>query len=299
VWEETSLDGLGPQEPPGRHDDPEQARAGLAAVERRRHDERQEVAAQGLDPDELVELHRTPASDALRARVTVCIPAYRAADVIEHALVSVAAQDLRAIEVIVHDDACPDHSGEIAAAWLRRHPWLAGRVLRRRANAGLPAGRNAMARLARAPYLLMLDADNELLAPCAGALASALDEDPSATFAYPVIAVHRDGEPAALLSYLGWDPELLRSFNPIDALALIRRDRLLELGGYTEDLSLYGWEDYDLWCRCAEAGLHGVHVPRPLARYHRRAGSMLSLTDLDQGGRMALLRLRHPRTMAS
>ncbi|MBI5105948.1 MAG: hypothetical protein HZB46_13390, partial [Solirubrobacterales bacterium] len=162
----------------------------------------------------------------------------------------------------------------------------------------LPAGRNTMVGLARAPYVLMLDADNELLPPAARRLAAALDADPDALFAYPILAAHRDGAPDGLLSTLPWDPALLKAYNPIDALALLRRDALAELGGYTTDIRLHGWEDYDLWCRIAERGGRGVHVAQLLARYRRSAGgSMLSLTDLDTAEMRAILRERYPRTM--
>jgi hypothetical protein len=141
----------------------------------------------------------------------------------------------------------------------------------------------------------MLDADNALLPPCAERLAAALDADPDAVFAYPTIAAHTDGRPAGLLSSLAWDPELLPALNPIDALALVRADWLERLGGYVDDLGLFGWEDWDLWCAVAEAGRHGVHVPQMLARYRRAPGSMLATTDLDQEAKRARLAARHPR----
>ena len=39
-------------------------------------------------------------------------------------------------------------------------------------------------------------------------------------------------------------------------------------------------EDYDLWLKCADRGLHGVLVPQILARYRRAGDSMLSITDI-------------------
>jgi hypothetical protein len=56
---------------------------------------------------------------------------------------------------------------------------------------------------------------------------------------------------------------------------------LAELGGYTTDRRLYGWEDYDLWCRVAERGSRTAHVPEIVARYRLAAGSMISLTNLS------------------
>jgi hypothetical protein len=281
----------GPEAPPRPPDDERAARAAREAIAARRGAER----AAAADPDALEVLHDTT-GDGPPPRVSVLVPAYRAGATLPEALASVAAQSIAGeLELLVHDDHCPEGSGAVAAAFLRERPWLRARVVRRAANAGLPAGRNALARLARAPYLLMLDADNALLPPCAERLAAALDADPAAAFAYPTLAVHEDGEPAGLLSSLAWDPELLPVLNPIDALALLRADWLQRLGGYVEDLGLYGWEDWDLWCAVAEAGGHGVHVPQMLARYRRAPGSMLATTDLDQGAKRARLAARHPR----
>ena len=282
----------GPESPARAPDDPVAAAAARRAITERRAAER----AAATDPDALEELHRTPAYAACSApRVAVCVPAYQAAATLEAALRSVARQTIAPdLELLVHDDHCPDGSGELAATWARRHPELAVRVVRRAANAGLPAGRNALTALARARYVLALDADNELLPPCAERLADALDADPEAAFAYPILAVHAEGEPAGLLSSLAWDPELLAHFNPIDALALLRLSALEEAGGWTEDLDLYGWEDWDLWCALAARGRHGVHVPELLARYRRAPGSMLATTDLDQHAKLGRLAQRHP-----
>ena len=112
--------------------------------------------------------------------------------------------------------------------------------------------------------------------------------DPDAVFAYPILEVHEDGLPITLLGYQPWEPAQLRVRNYIDALALIRRRDAIALGGYTEDLRLYGWEDYDLWCRVADRGRYGVHVPEILARYARAEHSMISLTAIDTAEAMAV-----------
>jgi hypothetical protein len=61
---------------------------------------------------------------------------------------------------------------------------------------------------------------------------------------------------------------------------------------------MYGWEDYDLWCRIAADGGHGVLVPEILCRYHRSPHSMLSITDIDASEMLSLIRERYPNVMA-
>ena len=67
-----------------------------------------------------------------------------------------------------------------------------------------------------------------------------------------------DGEPHTLRSFSPWEPGRLAEANYIDAMSPLRRQELRELGGYTEDPRLLGWEDYDLWvpdraaCTCRD-----------------------------------------------
>jgi GT2 family glycosyltransferase len=100
------------------------------------------------------------------------------------------------------------------------------------------------------------------------------------------------------VSYFGWDPKRLRKGNYIDAMSLIRTDALRRLGGYTNERRLFGWEDFDLWCRIAEDGGEGLLVPQILARYRASASSMRTLTDLYPDDGMAAVAERHRRVMS-
>ena len=279
--------------------DPQRRAAILAARAARRASAAQAVRASGGDPDAVDVVHETPAYAAARPRVSVCVALYEQPEELREALASVAAQDLDLIELLIHDDASGDDSAAVARAFLEARPWLPARVLCRAVNAGLPRARNTLLEHARAPYALMLDADNALYPQAARRLAAALDADPAAVFAYGTLAVWRDGHPDGLLSAQGWDPAVFAERNPIDALALLRRDSVLALGGYRDDARLHGWEDYELWVRVAASGGHGVHVPSFVARYRRAPGSMAHFSDLDAEGMKALLRELHPGVMAT
>ena len=73
---------------------------------------------------------------------------------------------------------------------------------------------------------------------------------------------------------------------------------LREVDGFTTDLRLYGWEDYDLWCKLADRGMRGAHVKEIVGRYRASAGSMISLTNMSLEGAEATLRERHPAFFA-
>ena len=109
-----------------------------------------------------------------------------------------------------------------------------------------------------------------------------------------MIAAFRDGVPLQLLSGLPWEPDRLLHGNYIDAMALVRREHILGLGGYATDPRITGWEDFHLWCQCAEAGLYGILVPQVLAWYRLRAHSMLSDTASSVVLAWSLMRARFP-----
>jgi glycosyltransferase involved in cell wall biosynthesis len=193
------------------------------------------------------------------------------------ALASVAAlQDDVPYDVLVLDDASTDDSLEMAADFLDRHPSLPAQLLSHDVNRGLARSRNALLERARGPLVFILDADNGLYPSALTRLTAALDDDEDAAFAYPIIAAIYHGRPVDLIGATPWSPEQLRNGNYIDAMTLLRRDRILALGGYTTDPRLTGWEDFYLWCACAEAGERGLLVPQILAWYRRTDHSMIS-----------------------
>ena len=273
-------------------------RVTLDAIAARRRAEAQLAREQGRDPAAIETVHETPAWAGAEPRVTVAIPCYRHGAEAAEAVASAAAQTLWPLEVLVLDDGSDDDSAAAVGAALAARPWLPARLLRRALNAGLAPARNALLNVARAPFVLMLDADNLLYPRAAERLVAALEDDQGAAFAYGILAVDANDRPDGLLSYRDWDPRLLRDDNPVDALALLRAEPIRALGGYLEDDELYGWEDYELWCRVAAGGGHGAHVRNVVARYRRSGESMVTLADLDQDSMRAALRRRHPALFA-
>jgi hypothetical protein len=125
-------------------------------------------------------------------------------------------------------------------------------------------------------------------------LLGALEAHPGAAFAYGILQQVTRGRPNDIMSWLGWEPERLRYGNFIDAMAMMRRDVLLEVGGYPTDPRLYGWEDFALWCELAERGHDAVQVLEIVATYHAAAHSMISITNIDSAEAWATLTRRHP-----
>ncbi|HWG08546.1 MAG TPA: hypothetical protein VN672_06020 [Solirubrobacteraceae bacterium] len=176
----------------------------------------------------------------------------------------VAAADSDELEIVVIVDRTILFGRPAIGRFVARHPGVPVLALSSQAD-GLGAARNAAAERARAARLLVLPREGGIFPTTVSRLAGALDADPHTWFAYPMVAVVDDGAPVELRGSMPWEPERLTRENWIDAPALIRRERLIELQGYGTDPRLSGLEDHDLWCRIADASGHGVHVPQVLA----------------------------------
>ncbi|MDN3297540.1 glycosyltransferase family 2 protein [Streptomyces ficellus] len=93
--------------------------------------------------------------------VTVTVIVHNDAERLPRAIASVRAQTLRDIEIIISDDHSTDATPQVAAALAAQDDRI--RVLRLERNSGgCGAPRNRAMDIARAPYLMFLDSDDEL-----------------------------------------------------------------------------------------------------------------------------------------
>ncbi|MDO8392692.1 MAG: glycosyltransferase [Actinomycetota bacterium] len=245
-----------------------------------------------------VDRHSTAAYTATTPDVTVVVPLYQQGDYIGDALASVAAASgsRLAVETVIVDDHSPDDSAEVVLAYMAANPWQPITLLRRAANGGLPVARNTGFAAARGRYVFALDADNLLRPNGLRVLAAHLDAAPAEVVAaYGLLERFDETGPVGLTSHLPWDPDLLVHGAFIDAMAMWRKDAWEALGGYADDLGIYGWEDYDLWLTTAEHGSRADLVPRLVGRYREQGGSMRKVSDVDMASNFERLRLRHPR----
>ncbi|MFN2467481.1 MAG: glycosyltransferase family 2 protein [Gaiellaceae bacterium] len=221
-------------------------------------------------------------------RVAVVIPCHDDGATLPQALASLRDQEPH--EVVVVDDGSTDERTLALLARLRGE----GLTVLRQENAGPGAARMAGVQATTAPYVFPLDAD-DLVAPRAlTALADALDRHPGAAAAW-------GSERTFGRAHLevpnpdNLDPWLVTHLNEAPNSALLRRERLLEAGGWQ---LRSGYEDWDLWMAMAERDftavrvpdvvcLHRLHAPRRYAENARRHAVIY-----DE------LRARHPALFA-
>ncbi len=167
-------------------------------------------------------------------------------------------------EVIIFDDGSRDASRRIAHELMQSDRRV--RLLASDENVGLPRARNCLLSQARHQHALLLDADNKLIASGVAALYEAARQT-EAVLVYGTLAVIDEaGQLTGVVSHERVTPRLLEG-NWIDALALVRTERLLELGGYDTDAQLPAWEDYELNVRLLHRGERLAHVPTLVALY--------------------------------
>jgi hypothetical protein len=225
--------------------------------------------------------------------VSVVVTLFNYAHVVVETLDSLAASTDVSIEIVVVDDHSTDDGREVVQAWMDDHDGLPVLLLGRENNCGLPRARNHGIERTRSQKVMILDADNLVYPNCLRRLADALDANPDASFAYSMLEAF--GYEPGLRSHLPWHVPWLCTSNYLDAQAMIRRDVLERHGGYRDDDEwIYGWEDWDLWLRLAEAGEHGVHVNEMLGRYRTQRTSMISMSNLAKDAMIAHLRGRYP-----
>lgn len=219
-------------------------------------------------------------------RVSVVVTLFDYREYVGECLASVADATPPAggLEIVVVDDASTDGSAEAVEEVMARDA-VPIRLVRKRLNTGLADARNIGLELARGARVFMLDADNWIYPSCLAVLDEAMNVG-SPVAAYGLIARvdQKTGQGTGLLSSFEWSPERLVEGPYIDAMALLDREAVLSVGGYSTDLidhGWFGWEDYDLWLKLAQAGRACRLVPRVVAGYRDHHRSMLRRTNRD------------------
>jgi N-acetylglucosaminyl-diphospho-decaprenol L-rhamnosyltransferase len=218
--------------------------------------------------------------------VSVVVVAWRARDEVLRCMQALEENAGVDYEAVVVDDGSGDGMPEALA---ERFPGV--RVLAKKQNEGLVAGRNSALPLVRGRFVLMLDSDTEVRPGAIGALAGVLDRNPNVGLVGPRL-VFPDGElqlssrrwPPLLIPFMRRGPyarlvpdpaahrrHMMKDFDHaserpvvwvVGAAQMWRADLPERIGNYDASLSSYGGEDLD-WClRVWEAGLEVHYVPQ-------------------------------------
>lgn len=230
-------------------------------------------------------------------RTRIIIINFNAGEALLRCVASVLATR-EALTVVVADNQSSDRSCEVLRSRYGSAPRLS--ILENQQNLGFGPAVNVCAQSASEPYLLILNPDCELFPDTLLKLRQALEHDPDAALAAPLVVDHQGNlmrgnlrklpDPwKALLTGTGlsrlsaWLPAFSgievpdRNFpqetGPAEAVSgacmLVRTEVFRSLGGFDESFSMH-FEDLDLMARIQQSGRHCLFVPK--ARAVHQAG---------------------------
>jgi len=216
--------------------------------------------------------------------ISVVVSLYNYSHTIITALDSilVSHSDLSMIEIIVVDDASNDDGLSVCRQWMESAPCRCT-LISKKLNTGFIVSRNLGIKIATGQFIAILDADNAYLPGGLERLCShCISEESDAAYGI-IISVNSMGQPDGLLSEQKWDIKRLLYSPYIDAMAIFKRSVLLDLGLYDNDMfkhGWFGWEDYELWLRLAEAEKTVAFLPNFVGLYRRHGSSMINQTNI-------------------
>jgi glycosyltransferase involved in cell wall biosynthesis len=233
--------------------------------------------------------------------ISVVIATYNRAEYLPGTLRSVFAQTVRDLEVIVIDDGSTDSTQQVLADFGDRITY------RYQSNKERGAARNHGLAIASGRYVAFLDSDDLWLPNKLEAELARLEANPSSGLAYSRAAyIGEDGRYLGPMRGVAVEgdvlPALVRVGNIVPFGAhLLHRERFEAVGGFREDRSLAGSEDWEAWVRFAfrypfvhapNLGLfYRIHKGGTVANPHHMKDAMWRAYELIYGNEDLLGRI--------
>lgn len=211
--------------------------------------------------------------------VSVVTSTFNRKDRLKRAIESVLDQTYDNWEMIIVDDASTDGTDKVVKSYEDKRI----RYIKRTKNFGNDTRpKNRGIKASKGEYIAFLDDDNEYRPDHLAVLVKQLEKNPKIDLVYgDRWVVDDEGKVEPRLGIVSnYDPFLLMRQNYIDTSdVLIRRDILLETGGFDERYKKY--VDWNLWVRLAKMGATMLHVPSVITNYHLHK-NMKSITVKDR-----------------
>lgn len=195
----------------------------------------------------------------MKSSVSVVICNYNRKKLIARAIRSCLAQvcNQRQLEVIVVDDGSTDGSIDVIKSFGDDIKLIALRE-----NKGVAYASNVGLHKATGDYWMRVDSDDYLSSDAINTYSLLLDQNKDYSYVFgDILRLSRHGEVITRINLSETD-----SHYAYGAGVLFRRDDLLEVGGYDENLR--NAEDYDLFLRLKASNKQYHYVPLTLYRYY-------------------------------
>src|SRR5688572_29472178 len=206
--------------------------------------------------------------------VSLIIPVYNRVGLIEETLRSVIDQTYPYWEAIVVDDGSTDGSHELVMRFAESDDRIKP-FQRDREPKGAPVCRNIGITRSVGKFLIFLDSDDVLAPYCLEQRMNLFHENDKLDFiVLPTLLFSNEVNDLNIRWNIDTAQDDLLRFLGVDALwqttgPMYKREAILEVGGFREDLPF--WQDFDLHIRCLLKGLtYRKFLNHPPDNYHRK-----------------------------
>ena len=214
--------------------------------------------------------------------VSIIIPCYNHAALLEQTVLSVMASDYPSIEIIIVDDGSNDDSVKIGRQLSEKYPIV--KAIQQK-NQGPAAARNNGIKIAGGTFILPLDADDLISTDyISRAMHVFKDETVKLVYCNAEFFGEKTGE---------WNlkPFSLRSLaqdNMIFCSAIYRKKDWEAVGGYDERMT-WGWEDWEFWISLLKN--EGKVVKLPITGFYYRVRKNSRRKSTDKGAKEKTIQL--------
>ena len=202
--------------------------------------------------------------------VTVYVVNYNYGRYLEECLKSVFLQTYKNIEILLIDDGSTDQESKLI---LDKYEDDSRIFLIRQDNKGLTFSNNVALKNSTGKYIMRLDADDYLVDNCVEKLVKVLDNNSDYDLVFPdYYEISETGEIITQVCRHDFSKDVQLLDSPAHgACTLFRRDILLEVGGYDEEIKLQdGW---DIWLKLFTKS-KVTNVRKPLFYYRQHSKSL-------------------------
>ena len=227
-----------------------------------------------LTADDVAAMQARAQTLAAPTKFSVVVPCFDTPEPLLRACIdSVVRQIYPHWELCLANDASrAPHVAQVLDEAARRDPRI--RVVHRGENGHISAASNDAIALARHPWLVLLDHDDELAPHALQLVAEAIAQNPDAGVVYSdEDKLDLQGRRCEPYFKPAFNPDLLRAQNYISHLGVYRKDLVEAVGGFRTAFN--GSQDYDLVLRVTEKlqPHQVVHVPHVLYHWRMTPGS--------------------------
>jgi len=191
-----------------------------------------------------------------KALVSIVIPCYNQGKYLEETVQSVLASTYKPLEIIIVNDGSKDDSLTIAQRLAEKHSEIKVMDLE---NGGVAKARNTGIRAAKGTYILPLDGD-DLISPEyleKGVETLRCNSNVKVVYCQAVKFNESGQKPWNLKPF---SRNQLARDNMIFVAALFRKSDFLDIGGFSEDMSM-GREDWEFWIKMLKNGGDVIQLP--------------------------------------